>query len=342
MPTPARSRPVPRLDFGDFHTLPENAFAVRAAQVLARQVLKSNRVAVCPVVLHGPPGCGKSHLATALLAALASESGEITARREPAGELARPDVMDQQAGFADRGLRSCDVLVLEDVQHLPERFADAACDLIDRRAARRKATIVTASAGPASLTHLPRRLTSRLAAGLVVQLEPLGAASRRAILAAHAKAKGLRLEPDALDMLASQATGGGIRGALGLLQNLSQVAKNYPGPLDRAAVDEILAQTGQPTSRDGVLDAIMKRVCAAFGVSRKELLDTSRLRSVLVPRQVAMYLARELAGLSLPRIGAAFDRDHTTVLHACRKVEDAMATDEVLKATVRQLRGELG
>jgi chromosomal replication initiator protein len=83
-------------------------------------------------------------------------------------------------------------------------------------------------------------------------------------------------------------------------------------------------------------------VAAAFGITEKQLLGTSRLRPVLLPRQVAMYLAREVAKLSLPRIGAAFGRDHTTVLHACRKVEAAMATDDVLKARVRQLRGELG
>ena len=86
----------------------------------------------------------------------------------------------------------------------------------------------------------------------------------------------------------------------------------------------------------------MKRVCAAFGVAEKDVRGTSRLRSALVPRQVAMYLARELAGLSLPRIGAAFGRDHTTVLHACRRVEQAMAADALLKARVKQLRGELG
>ena len=62
----------------------------------------------------------------------------------------------------------------------------------------------------------------------------------------------------------------------------------------------------------------------------------------MVPRQVAMYLAREIAGLSLPRIGAAFDRDHTTVLHACRKVEETMAGDDLLRSRVKQLRGELG
>jgi chromosomal replication initiator protein len=345
MPAPSDRRPLPklphRIDLGGFRVLPENRSAARAVQGLARQVMRTGRASVCPLVLHGPPGCGKSHLAGAMLAAVVSGSGELTARSESAGDLARPDLAEAGSGFADRGLRSCDVLVLEDVQHLPERAADAVCDLIDRRAARRKAFILTAGAGPASLAHLPRRLTSRLAAGLVVQLEPLGPASRRAILGATAKAQRARLSPDALDYIAEQTTGGGVRAALGLLANVAQVARDF-GTLDRAAVEKILAGTGQPTSRGGALDAIMKRVSAAFGVTEKQLLGSSRLRSVLLPRQVAMYLARELAGLSLPRIGAAFGRDHTTVLHACRKVEAALEADDVLKARVKQLRGELG
>jgi chromosomal replication initiator protein len=346
MPAPSNRRSPPKrppqIDLGGFQILPENRSAVRAVQGVARQVMRTGRASVCPLLLHGPPGCGKSHLANAVLAAIVSGSGELTARSESAGDLARPDTAEKGSGFADRGLRSCDVLVLEDVQHLPERAADVVGELIDRRAARRRALIITASAGPATLTHLPRRLTSRLAAGLVVQLEPLGAAGRRAILEAGAKAKGVRLAADALDLLAEQTAGGGVRVALGLLQNLAHVAPNYPGPLDRAAVEQVLVGTGQPTSRDGALDAIMKRVCAAFGITGKELLGASRLRPVMVPRQVAMYLAREVAKLSLPRIGTAFGRDHTTVLHACRKVEAAMETDAVLAARVRQLRGELG
>src|SRR5262249_53237028 len=135
---------------------------------------------------------------------------------------------------------------------------------------------------------------------------------------------------------------GGLRPLLGLLQNLALVARTYPGPLDRAAVEQIAAGTGQPTSRGADIAAIMKCVCAAFGVTEKELLGPSRLRRVLLPRQVAMYLTRERSGLSLPRIGAAFGRDHTTVLHACRKVEETIAGDEQLAATVRLLRQELG
>ncbi|HUR53219.1 MAG TPA: helix-turn-helix domain-containing protein, partial [Gemmataceae bacterium] len=233
---------------------------------------------------------------------------------------------------------TCDLLILEDVQHLPVKAAGAVCDLLDRRVARRKAVVVTASAGPSGLP-LPHKLTSRLTAGLVIQLEPLSAASRRKVLSAAAAAKKVKLADDALDWLAGQT--GGVRALLGLLQNLAQLAPSFPGPLDRTAVEGIVAGTGQPTSAAGDVSAIVKRVAAAFGVSEKELLGKSRLRRVLVPRQVAMYLAREAVKLSLPRIGAHFGRDHTTVMHSCQKTEADMAADATFGGRVRQLLREV-
>ena len=172
----------------------------------------------------------------------------------------------------------------------------------------------------------------------MVQLEPLGKRSRRAII--ESSTKKVKLAPDALDWLAEQ--GGGLRTALGLLQNLALAAAASPRPLDRHTVEQILAGTGQPTSHESDLQVIIKRVCAAFDIAPKELLGKSRLGRVLVPRQVAMYLAHTVGQLSLPRIGAAFDRDHTTVLHACRKVGETMKKDAKLTATVRQLEKELG
>lgn len=334
MPAPAD----PRIELRDLRVLPENRSAVRAAKALARSVLLGKRVSVGPLVLHGPPGCGKTRLAASFVDSLTATSPEITARIEPAADLARPDSPDGDAGFDDRDLRACDVLVLEDIQHLPGRSAGSVCDLIDRRLSRRKVLVVTSASGPAELRHLPQRLTSRLAAGLVVPLEPLGVASRRELLAEAACEKNVRLTPDALDWLAART--GGLRQSLGAIQNLALVAPQFPGPLDRETVGRVLAETGQPTSRSCGVDAIIGRVAVVFGVSEKELLGPGRLRGVLLARQVAMYLARELAGLSLPRIGAAFGRDHTTVLHACRKIE--AETDPITQARLRQLRKDLG
>jgi chromosomal replication initiator protein len=334
---PRRDTPATGPRWHGFLVLPENKSAARAARAQCRAVTAHKRPPAAPLVLHGPPGTGKSRLLAACAAHLSAAPDGITVRVVSVGDLARaPD-----ESLSDRDLLDCDLLALEDVQHLSGRGADAASDLIDRRAARRRATVATASAGPAGLPHLPQRFTSRLAAGLVVQLEPLAAASRRAVLADAATAKGLRLTPDALDALAERATSG-VRAALGSLQNLAQVAKAFPGPMSRANVEQALAGTGQPTSAAPGVSEIVKRVAAAFGVTEADLLGASRLRGVMRARQVAMYLARERTGLSLPRLGAAFGRDHSTVLHACRKVEDDTANDLTLAKRVEEIRAAFG
>ena len=149
----------------------------------------------------------------------------------------------------------------------------------------------------------------------------------------------MRLADDALDWLADRPTGGGVRPLLGDLEKLKVLARGVVGSLDADAVRELLADGG--ASGASPVERIVGRVAAAFGVTVRDVLGKSRLRDVLVPRQVAMYLAREVAKLSLPRVGAAFGRDHTTVLHACRKVADAVKRDAKLKRIVRELRAEL-
>lgn len=314
--------------WGAFLALPENRSALAAVRSLATR----GRLRANPLLLHGPPGTGKSHLLQELLKKLAAREETTTARSLSAGDLAR-----SESAFADRDLLSCDVLVLEDVQLLPVRESDAFCELLDRRLSRRKATILTSNVGPAALRHMPRKFTSRLASGLVVQLEPIGPASRRTVLEHFAKRRKLRLEPDAVEWLSLQATGGGVRPLLGLLENLTR----GPMPLDCVAVQRMLIAAGRPPAARTDVNRVVKHVAAAFGITQKELLGASRLRRVLTPRQVAMFLARELCGLSLPRLGAAFGRDHTTILHACRKVEAEAIQDATLAGRLRQLRAEL-
>jgi chromosomal replication initiator protein len=308
-----------------FRVLTENAVAARAARGLAKRALTGKRPVANPLVLHGPPGCGKTALVNALVKCLADA---------PEGRTVRVLAADEDP--TDSDLLAVDVLCLEDVHHADQRTALALADLLDRRTARRLPTLVTATAGPAAL-DVPQRFASRLAAGLVVALEPLSASSRAAIVSDAAKRLRVRLEPDALQRIAHEAPT--VRAALGLLQNVSQVAKALPGPVSAAHVEQVLTATGQPTSRETAVGEIVKRVALAFAVSERELLGESRLRGVLRARQVAMYLVRELTGLSLPRIGVAFaDRHHTTVLHACQKVEAELEADAALAGRVRELR----
>ncbi len=327
--------------WGDYVVLPENRSAVDAVREAADELRDGRPASVVPLVLHGLPGTGKSHLATTLIQKTCAGPTVVTTRVVAAGDLARAAAGRNDAeGFADRDLAACDLLIVEDLQLLPPREADAVCELLDQRVGRRKATVVTSNVGPAGLRRLPQRLTSRLASGLVVQLRPISANSRRVLLESAARQRGIRLAPEALDWLAKQGAGGGARAVLGLLNNLASVAAAFPGPLSKAAVIDVLAHAGPPATAQDVTQ-IVKRVAAAFGVPEKELLGASRLRRVMIPRQVAMYLARELSGLSLPRLGSAFGRDHSTVLHACRKVEAELDSDVELAGLVRELRAEL-
>lgn len=329
--------------WGSFIALPENASALTAARRLAQALAQSLAVSptlASPRVFHGPTGTGKSALVQALVRDVTADAAGLTVQVVAAAEVPRP--ADDAPGDELAELRTADLLVVEDVQHLHQRAAGVLCRLLDHRAARRKPTVVTASRGPAGLAQLPRRLTSRLAAGLVVQLEPLTPAGRRVLLEQLAGRKKLRLADDAVDWLAGRATGGGFRPLAGLVEQLRALATGRTtGPLDAAAVRELLAGS-QPTSRDEPVRAIVDRVAAAFGVKPRDVVGTCRQRTVLVPRQVAMYLARQAGKLSLMQVGAAFGgRDHTTVLHACRRVEEAIRADAKLKRTVRDLMAEL-
>lgn len=323
--------------WGEFVSVPENRSALAAVRRLAQSLTRSDssrKPVPTPLVLHGPPGTGKTILVHTLIRKLIDDPAGLTVQVVAAREVPKA-TDDEQAD-----LRLADLLAVEDLQHLPARGAGEFVRLLDHRTARRRPTVVSSSVGPARLTTLPRRLTSRLAAGLVVQLEPLSVASRRELLEHFAAKRRVRLTDDALDWLASRPTGGGVRPLLGMLETLTAQTRGVLGSLDADDVKRLLVG-GQPTSRRGPVAAIVAKVAAVFGVAVKDVLGSCRQRAILVPRQVAMYLAREVAKLSSPQVGAAFKRDHTTVLHACKRVKEAQKSDAKLRRTVRELKAAL-
>jgi len=238
--------------------------------------------------------------------------------------------------------RDSDLLIIEDLQHLPARSAEALARTLDVLRARGRQVVCTASAGPQQLAHRgeppPARLTSRLAAGLVVGLEPLPAAGRLAVLEDKAKRKRLPVGREVLAWLAERLGGGReLEGALNRLEALTRLHGRPPD------VPAVAAQFGERDAAGPVtVERIAQRVGGYFRVKPEQLQSRRRYRGVLVPRQVGMYLARQLTELSLGQIGAYFGgRDHSTVLHACRKVEAALARDVTLSGAVRQLHADL-
>lgn len=204
-------------------------------------------------------------------------------------------------------------------------------------------TVVTATQGPVLLQsreRFPARLTSRLAGGLVVALESWQAASRLYFLEEAAQRQQLAVAPDILPWLAQHLTGGG-RQLEGAIHQLRELVKQQRQDLDLEAVEkhfQVQADADRPT-----MERIARQVSGYFHLEPGQLQSQRRYRNIMLPRQVSMYLARQLTTLSLDQIGAYFGgRDHTTVLHACRKVERALKSDATFSGAVRQLQAELG
>jgi chromosomal replication initiator protein len=352
----------PPLTFAHFISTPENRSALEAVREVADFIAStaSGSLPSNPLLLHGPPGTGKTHLVSALveqatrqrpdLAVVLAPAGDLIGNRESDGseegvptekdETGEPAVAEETSETLWPAARRCDVLVVEDLQRLPTAAVAPLVKLMDTLLARGRPMVFTANTGPQQLENrhgrLPARLTNRLAGGMVIRLYPWQPESRRRLLLRWTEH--LRIDADALDWLAKHLAAG--RQLLGAVGRLEALAQTVPPPLHAETVAGHFRE--QP---DAVLTvaAIAERVSGYFQVQPQQLQSKERSRELMIPRQVSMYLARQLTGLSLEQIGAYFGgRDHTTVLHACRKVEGALDNDAMLSGAVRQLQADLG
>ncbi|MFN4259809.1 MAG: helix-turn-helix domain-containing protein [Gemmataceae bacterium] len=332
---------VESLTFARLIPTPENRLAWGAVQqVVAAASADSFRSLDNPLFLHGPPGCGKTHLVSALAAELDKQTPTWSVRIRTAASFR---AVNWQGGLnedltdTEQTNEQADVLIVEDLHQLAPQAAETVVRLIDTLLARRQVVVATALVGPGQLTHLPARLTSRLAAGLVVGIQPLAAPSRYVLLREFAQRRQLAVGADILQWLAQHLNGGGrqLQGAIARLDALSRHQ-----PLDLAAVrchfdNEV--EANRPT-----IERIVQRVSDYFQVPLREIRSVRRSRDVLLPRQISMYLARQLTELSLEQIGTYFgDRDHATVLHACQKVENGLTEDDIVAGVVRELQAAL-
>jgi chromosomal replication initiator protein len=326
----------PQTGFAQLVALPENQSALAAA---AELVLSLPEPLISPLFVYGQTGTGK----TCLVSSVMQEAAAFTSCVLSANALPLP-WDDDPPNAAERldEARRCDLLAIEDLQHLPARATEVLVQLLDERSRRRLPTMVTATVGPAQLNQrgepLPARLSNRLVGGLVITLQPLQPSSRHRCLREMANRRGLKLRDEIVTWLAEKLIGGRqIAGAIHEIDALQQLSRKPLALVDVRAHFAAPADAGRPT-----VERIVRRVSDYYHLEPRQLRSTRRQRGLLIARQVSMYLARRLTQLSLQEIGACFGgRDHTTVLHACRKVDRALKSDAKLRGAVQDMQAEL-
>ncbi len=345
----SRQSPNPKYTFDQFVIGGSNRFAHAAALAVA----ENPGTAYNPLYLCGPPGVGKTHLLHAIASYLDRYAGGLRIQLTTAETFANDFIGALHGGdieaFKARH-RGVDVLLVDDVQFLmakaktEEEFFHTFNHLRDAGAQ----IVLTSDRAPADLDRLEDRLRDRFASGLIAEVLPPDLQTRRAVLLKRVALDGLPTPPgDVLDTIAQRITVN-LRALEGALIRVVAFASLTSRPVDRDLATEVLDDLGSsrsdtpPTQRPPSVAEVQQLTCEAFGLTREELLSPSREARVTWPRQVAMYLAREHTGASLPSIGAEFGgRGHTTVMHACRRTAERVANDAEASQTVHDLRARL-
>jgi chromosomal replication initiator protein len=343
MPRPAQARLNPKYTFETFVIGSSNRFAHAAAVAVAEAPAKAYN----PLFIYGDSGLGKTHLLHAIGHYAQSLYHGVKVRYVSSEEFTNDFINmirdGKQDGFRRR-YRDVDVLLVDDIQFLEnkEGTQEEFFHTFNTLHNASKQIVISSDRAPKRLVTLEDRLRSRFEWGLLTDVQPPELETRIAILRRKAVQEGLNAPPEALEYIASRISTN-IRELEGALIRVTAFAS-----LNRQSVDlqlaEIVLKDLIPEAQGPEITAatIMGQTASYFGLSIDDLCGTSRSRVLVTARQIAMYLCRELTDLSLPKIGQQFGgRDHTTVMHAERKIRSLMAERRSIFNQVTELTNRI-
>ncbi len=324
---------------------PEN----RLVEVAVRSVIDEPVAGYNPLVLHGPSGTGKSHVARGLAAVWKARNRRQHVVSTTAVEFARElaDAIESQAVEEFRAkYRTANLLVFEDLGMLATRKSgklsaqEEFVHTLDALLAEERWVVVTASAAPAELPGLLPALQSRLAAGLTVPLTPPGPTTRLAVLQQLAALRKVQLPEQVARVLAEGLTGV-VPDLAGALMQLAMPSRFGAEPIDLQSARQYLALRSRRQQQPS-LHEIALATARHFSLRLSDVRSPVRRRALVTARGVAVYLARHCAGQSLQEIGRYFGgRDHTTILHSCRRIAELSESDPAIHKAIEHLRKEL-
>jgi chromosomal replication initiator protein len=309
----------------------------------ARRVAEAPSVPFNPLFLFGGVGLGKTHLMHAIAGHITAKSPQkkilyLSAEKfmyQFIRALRYKDTMAFKEMF-----RSVDVLMIDDVQFIAgkentqEEFFHTFNALVDQN----RQVVISADKSPAELDGIEDRMKSRLGWGLVAEIHSTTYELRLGILQSKAESLGVEVPAKVLEFLAHRITSN-VRELEGALNRLVAYANLVGRPITLESAQEVLHDLLRANDRKATIEEIQKRVAEHYNIKISEMHSARRSRAVARPRQVAMYLSKQLTARSLPEIGRKFGgRDHTTVMHAVKKIDELRQSDSGFAEDVELLR----
>ncbi|MGQ0567954.1 MAG: chromosomal replication initiator protein DnaA [Armatimonadota bacterium] len=319
-----------------------NRFAHAAAMAVAEAPARAYN----PMFIYGGVGLGKTHLLQAighrvLLAGLARVA--YVSSEKFTNELINSIRDDKTLDFRQR-YRNVDVLLIDDIQFLAgkERTQEEFFHTFNTLHEASHQIIITSDRPPKEIPTLEDRLRSRFEWGLIADIQPPDLETRIAILRKKAESEGIAV-PDEVAEFIAQRIPTNIRELEGALIRVVAYASLTRSPISVELAADVLRDLLPPTrARVVTIQSIQAALAEFFGIRVEEMRAKRRTKGVAFPRQVAMYVAREITDASLPRIGEEFGgRDHTTVMHACQRVRETLGRDAHLAASLKRLMEDL-
>ena len=306
--------------------------ANQLARAAALQIADNPGMAYNPLFIYGGVGLGKTHLLQAIGNTVRQANPEARISYIHANDYVDDVVkayLNKQFDDLKRRYMSLDLLLIDDIQFLAkkdrtqEEFFYVFNSLIENK----KQIVITCDTFPKEISGLDDRLKSRFAWGLTVAVEPPELEMRVAILLAKAQAENVKLDESVAFFIAKQVRSN-VRELEGALKRVIAFSRFHEKPITLELVKEALRDLIASTSRIVSIENIQKTVADFYKIKVADMFSKKRTRNLARPRQIAMALAKELTNQSLPEIGESFGgRDHTTVIHACRKVAELRETE---------------
>lgn len=328
--------------FEEFVSGSSNQFAYAAARAVANNPATTYN----PLFIYGGVGLGKTHLVNAVGNAILQKNPDMRVcyytSEKFMNELINSLRYAKMDEFRNK-FRSMDVLLIDDVQFIAgkERTQEEFFHTFNSLYESHKQIVVTSDKFPKEIPGLEERLRSRFEWGLIADIQPPDIETKQAILKIKAEQNGIQLPEDVALFLANSVTSN-VRELEGYLIRIGAYASLTATPISLQMAKEVLKNILVEKRRELTVEEIQKMVASHYGIKISDLKSAKRLKALVLPRQVAMYLARQLTSSSYPEIGEKFGgKDHSTIIHAIKKIEQCMENDLQLNATVNSLRQAL-